>query len=114
MAEVTVVAKARAKLGREADVERALKAVIGPTHREAGCRFYALHRGLEDRGVFVVIERWTSQDALDQHLATTHVRMLFGQLADLVAGPAEVVTFEHLPVGLAEKERLGSLANTLR
>ena len=107
MADVTVIAKARATPGRDAEVERALRTVVGPTHREAGCRLYALHRGLEDRSVFVMIERWTSKEALDHHLASSHVRTLFSQLTDLLAGPAEVLIFEHLPVGLPEKERLG-------
>ena len=46
MADVTVIAKTRAKPGRESEWERALRAVVGPTHQEAGCRFYALHQTL--------------------------------------------------------------------
>ena len=108
MTEVTVIAKARAKPGREAELERILRVVIGPTHQETGCRLYALHRGLEDRNLFVMIERWTSKDDLDRHLATAHVQALFQAIPDLVATPPEIVAFEHVPVGLPGKERLGS------
>src|SRR5205807_8561080 len=40
MPELTVVAKVRAKPGREADLEREFRAIVGPTHAELGCLRY--------------------------------------------------------------------------
>ena len=37
MAGLTVMARAKAKPGREAELEQAMRAVVVPTHQEAGC-----------------------------------------------------------------------------
>jgi len=98
MKEVTVVARAKAKAGREAEMEKALRKVTEPTHQEAGCRRYAIHRGADDVGTFVVIERWDSKGDLDKHLASAHVQTFFQEINDLLAGPPELLTQELLPL----------------
>ena len=105
MAGISVVAKTHAKPGREADVEQALRAVVGPTHQAAGCLFYALHRGVDDPRVFVIIERWASREALDRHFVTPHIQALFAKVPELVAAPPEILVLEHLPEGIAAERR---------
>ncbi|MGH7274981.1 MAG: putative quinol monooxygenase, partial [Nitrospiria bacterium] len=83
MAELTVVARLKAKPGREAEVERELRALVGPTHKERGCLRYALHRSVEDRATFVVIERWASKEAFDQHFAAPYVQALLKKVPEL-------------------------------
>jgi quinol monooxygenase YgiN len=106
MPEVTVIARAKAKTGKERELEQELRAVVSPTHEETGCLRYALHRSMEDPASFMVIERWTSKQALDQHLSTPHVQTLFKKVPSLVAAPPEISVFELLPEGLPEKSRL--------
>ncbi len=103
MTELTVVARAKAKPGHEAELERELRAVVGLTHKEPGCLRYALHRSLEDPAVFMVIERWASKESLDQHFATSYVQALLKKLQDLPAAPPEIATFELLPAGQPDK-----------
>ena len=79
MAEATVIAPAEAKPGREADLERALRAVTDPTHQEIGCRLCALHRGLEDRNTFIMIERWASNEHIPIGLAEKSVSAVDSQ-----------------------------------
>src|SRR5438128_1909016 len=73
---VTVLARAKAKPGREAELEQAMRAVVMPTHQEAGCLRYTVHRSLVDPSVFITVEHWTSKEAIDGHFATGHVQTL--------------------------------------
>lgn len=106
MPEIVVVAKARVKEGSESAVEQAFREVMPPTHEEEGCLRYALHRGTDDPRTFMMIERWTSKEALDAHLATGHVQKLFASLAPLVEAPPELFLAEPLSDDLAPKGRL--------
>jgi quinol monooxygenase YgiN len=89
MSRVVVVSKMRAHPERQADAERALRALIAPTHSEAGVLLYALHRGADDPALFYFIEHYESREHLEQHLQSEHVRS-FAALADelFVEGPA--------------------------
>ncbi len=102
--ELTVIARAKAKSGREADVENALRAAVGPTHQEPGCLRYTINRGVDDPQTFVVVERWASREALDAHLKTPHIQKLFAAMGDLLAAPAEILSYQLLPEG-GEKGR---------
>ena len=103
MHEVTVIARAKAKAGCEAALERELRKVVAPTHADPGCLRYTLHRSIEDTAAFVTVERWTSKDAHDRHLGTPHVRSLFKKLPELLASSPEISLFELLPEGFPEK-----------
>jgi quinol monooxygenase YgiN len=91
MSDIVVIARAHAAAGKEEELMRALDAVTGPTHADPACLRYALHRGLEDPGTFVMIERYASKDAFDAHMASAHVQQLFAQLGGLVDGPPEML-----------------------
>jgi quinol monooxygenase YgiN len=106
MPELTVVARVKAKPGREADLEREFRAVVGPTHSESGCLRYTLHRSLEDPTLFITIERWSSKEAIDKHFGTPHIQSLLKKAGDLLAAAPEITVFELLPEGQSDKGRL--------
>ena len=106
MATVTVIARARAKQGSEALLKKAIEEVIIPTHAEAGCLKYALHRSLEDPQLFVIVEKWVSKDAHAIHMGMPYIRALFQKLPGLLAGPAEIQVFEPLPSGSPGKSTI--------
>lgn len=103
---LTVMARAKAKPGREAELEQAMRAVVAPTHQEAGCLRYTLHRSVIDRSVFVTVEHWTSKEAVDQHFATAHVQALLEKASELLMEPPDITLYELLPEGHSEKGRL--------
>ncbi len=105
MAELTVIARVKAKPGKEAELEQALRAVVGPTHAEPGCLRYALHRSTDDAATFVMVERWVSKAALDQHMETPHLKALRGKFKELLDG-RDVGIYELLPEGTPEKSRI--------
>jgi quinol monooxygenase YgiN len=84
MAELTVIARVKAKPGREAELERALQEVVGATHEEPGCLRYALHRSTEDPATFLLVERWASRAAHEEHRQTPHFKALFAKLTELL------------------------------
>jgi quinol monooxygenase YgiN len=106
MTGLTVMARAKAKAGREAELEQAMRAVVVPTHQEAGCLRYTVHRSVIDPSVFVTVEHWTSKEAIDQHFATAHVQALLKQVPNLLMEPPDITLYELLPEGDSEKGRL--------
>ncbi len=103
MSEIVVLAHAIAKSGYEKKLEEAMCAAVMPTHAEPGCLKYAFHRSAEDSRVFVMIEKWTSKEALDLHLKMPHIQTLFKKLPDLLAEPMKIQVYHALPEGLPEK-----------
>ena len=58
---VTVVATFHAKPGQEAELKKALIALVAPTRQEKGCLNYDLHVSAEDPTKFLFHENWTSK-----------------------------------------------------
>ncbi len=93
---LTVVAKFKAKAGKEDLLQETLMALVKPTHGEEGCVNYDLHRSTEDPGVFVFHENWTSEDLLNQHLRSPHVRKMIAASKDLVDGKIEIYKLKKI------------------
>lgn len=106
MPELTVIAKAKARPGREADLERELRAIVAPTHAESGCLRYTLHRSLEDPTSFITIERWVSKEAIDKHFGAPHIQSLLSKAADLLTGLPEITVYQMLPEGQGDKSKI--------
>lgn len=83
---LTAVATMRAKPGKEQELRELLEGLIAPTRAEADNVTYALHQGSQDPAVFVFYEIWTSQDALDAHLAMPHLQAALPRIPDLLDG----------------------------
>jgi quinol monooxygenase YgiN len=107
MGEVVVVGSFTARDGKEREAEDAFRALLEPTHDEQGCILYALHRGADDPRRLTFIERWGSREALDAHLSSPHIKDVLARAEDLFGDSAEIVVYEALPGGKAQK---GSLA----
>jgi quinol monooxygenase YgiN len=105
MGEVVVAATFKVKEGAEQEAESLIREVVRETHGEEGCITYALHRGVDDPGRFVLLERWRSRDDLDAHFRQPYVARL-AAAADLLAEPAGTWFVEALPEGDEAKGRL--------
>lgn len=99
MPEVYLTARITAKPGHEAEVEAAFRALLEPTHAEDGCLRYALHRVVDRPGQLLFVERWSSREALDAHLATDHLVHVGRVTEGLLAEPVELTFLEPLPGG---------------
>jgi quinol monooxygenase YgiN len=107
MSEIVVVGSFTARPGREADAAEALRALVEPTHAEDGCILYALHQGADDPRRLAFVERWASREALDDHLASSHVQQALARADELFADGGDIVVYEPLRGGNPSK---GSLA----
>jgi quinol monooxygenase YgiN len=96
MAEVRVIAKFVARKGKETQLRSLMQSMLAPTRAEAGCKLYELYES-DTRGRFFYYERWASQAALDQHIATPHFRQLKETSAELVAEPFEINILSEIP-----------------
>ena len=53
-------------------IEQALFAVVDGTRTEEGCISYELHQDINNPMIYVFVEVWKSQEAIDIHNATEH------------------------------------------
>jgi quinol monooxygenase YgiN len=94
---VVVVATILPLPEHRAEVIAAFEPLIAAVHAEdEGCELYALHAG-EDR--LVMIEKWTSRDALAAHSEANAGRGLRASLEGKLAGPTDVQILEAHPAG---------------
>lgn len=87
---LTVIARMRAKPGREAELRRELEALIEPTTSEQGNVSYDLHVGADDDAVFYFYENWKSEADLEAHLQTAPLQQFVGRAGDLLDGDLEI------------------------
>jgi quinol monooxygenase YgiN len=94
--QITVIARLTAKPGLEGRLEELLKSLVEPTRAEAGCIGYVLHRDLENRGVFYFYENWRSQEDLDKHFETPHLKQAMQTAPEILAEPLKLTRLEML------------------
>lgn len=70
---LTIIATLKARLGREEELGRELRALVEPTHAEAGCIAYEMHQSQEDQGLYMFTEAWASRPEWDAHMASPHL-----------------------------------------
>ena len=101
---VVVVALIKPKPEFRDDVIAAMKQAIPLVHEEDGCELYALHA---DDDQLVMIERWTTREALAKHGAESPGLRVFGAAIDgKLAGPTEVLRLDAIPAGDQAKGQL--------
>lgn len=111
MSEIVVVGSFTAQRGKEEEALEAFRALVAPTHAEDGCILYALHQGSDDPRRLAFVERWTSREALDAHLASEHIKDVLARAPHLFDGGGDIVVYNAVPGGEATK---GSLAEHAR
>ncbi|MEZ5330750.1 MAG: putative quinol monooxygenase [Thermoanaerobaculia bacterium] len=89
-----VIARFRAKAGKEAELRALLMGLIEPTRREAGCYRYELLVNQEEPGELVFVEEWSDEDALEAHFATAHIRAAREKLPELVAEEMDLRSYD--------------------
>ena len=86
-----------AKDGKESELEKVLLALMVDVRAEDGCIRYDLHKSGSGKE-FLFYEIWESMAHLEAHGKTPHMASMFEATENLVAGPAEVKTWEAADV----------------
>jgi len=81
---IPVVAIIKAKAHQEKNLEAVLKKMVVETKKEPGCMAYTLHLDTKDSRVFVFIEQWMSEQALQAHLTSTHIQAALARQEELI------------------------------
>lgn len=103
MSEVVVVASFVVQPGKEEEAEKFLSDLLVPTHAEAGCLLYAVHRGIEDPFRLVYIERWESRPLLDQHTSSEHIQTALSRVGEFFSETPDIIYYEAIPGGDVDK-----------
>ncbi len=69
-----VLAEIQAKPGKAELVKQALLQILEPTRQEEGCQQYELFADEKVEGLFLMQEKWTTEQALEGHNNTAHLR----------------------------------------
>lgn len=96
MSELNVVATIPVKPEHVEALRGALTQLAEATRAEDGCLAYDLFESAAAPGVFVTVERWTDQAALDAHMQSPHVAAAFASADGALAG--EVAIHPLVPV----------------
>lgn len=62
------------------------KRLVTGSRAEPGCLRYELNQSIEDPNIYIVIERWQSQHAIDLHNTTAHFTEFVNFAKDHVDG----------------------------
>ena len=71
----------------KAQIEQILHTTVDSTRKEEGNISYVLHQDINNPLVYVVIEVWKSQEAIDYHFSTPH----FKAFGEAVEGKADLI-----------------------
>ena len=93
---VHVIARVRAKEGKEEALKAVLVALVPPSRRELACYQYDLLQSAADPREFCFVERWDGEAALDQHAKSEHLTRAGTQMADLVEAPPDIRRYKQV------------------
>ena len=94
--DLIIIASAKAKPGKEKELAQALLNVASPTRDQQGSVAFSLFRSKEDASVIVGLERWSTKEDHNRHLQGEHVKTLFAAMADVLAEPPVIASYDIL------------------
>lgn len=80
---IKVVAKCTVKADSIDEYIRISKELVEETQKEEGCIFYSLHQDVNDPTILTCLETWTTQEALDAHLQSEHIKRIVPVLREM-------------------------------
>ena len=91
---VHVIARVRAREGKEEALKAVLTALVPPSRRELHCYQYDLLQSTTDPREFCFVEKWDGEQAVDAHGRSEHVAKAGAQMTDLVEAPPDIRRFK--------------------
>ncbi len=70
---------------RDEAVQVALR-MIEETHKEEGCLAYTFNFPIDDPNTFFIYEEWTSEEALNEHIRSEHMKEFQRQMPAMLVG----------------------------
>ena len=82
--QLTIIAKLKAKSGSEERLFEECRKLVAPTLAEEGCINYDMHRSVEDPGLIMFHENWTTRPLWEQHMDSEHLQRFSANTEDMV------------------------------
>lgn len=95
--EFVVIARYKARAGREDLVAAALRNMVEPTRAEPGNLDYQVLCDPAEPGVFMLFERYTGEAAFGEHLTSEHFTTWLK--GEVLPNLAERTRFDLVPIG---------------
>jgi quinol monooxygenase YgiN len=89
--ELFIFARFHALPGDEVGVEKALRNVIPPTRKEAGCLSIHAFRSIRDSRLFYIHSRWVNEAAFDNHVDLPHTVRFVDEVQPLIDQPLDTI-----------------------
>ena len=99
MSELLVVATIPATAEGTQTVRSALETLVDASRQEDGCIAYDVYESASAPGMFVTVERWTGQDAMDAHMGTPHVAAAIAAVGGALSGDIAIHPLVPVKVG---------------
>lgn len=82
--QLTIIAKLKAKSGAEEQLFEECRKLVAPTLAEEGCINYDMHRSVEDPGLIMFYENWTTRPLWERHMESPHLQEFSANTEDMV------------------------------
>jgi quinol monooxygenase YgiN len=99
MSEIVAVVVYRTRAERTDEAIEVFRRVMEPTHAEEGALACALTQSKDDPSILILIERWASQDAIEEHLGQPYVARFAEESDGLFTADPEVYFLTNVPTG---------------
>jgi quinol monooxygenase YgiN len=87
---IVVVGRVRTDADKREGLIRAGTALAAASRAESGCISYRLYEDAEFENDFVFVEEWDSDEALQRHFATSHIRDFMQAIPATIVAPPDV------------------------
>ena len=91
-----VIAKIRAKSGKEEELIKAFKDFMPKIETEEGCLVYEFHRDHKDPSLFITFEKYRDKEAMNAHATTPHVAEFLPILLELIEGQPTLEFYDEV------------------
>ena len=86
----TLIVRLKVKPGMEAKMEGAARKAEKATRSEKGNLAYEFHRDVDNKGEYVLFERWKNVAALQAHFKEDHTKTILALFAEIAVGAPEI------------------------
>ena len=93
---ISVIATLCCRKEAEAAFQAELKKLLKATLAEDGCLAYEVYECADEKGEYIVIDQWESEEALGRHQRTPHYKYFMHIAPALLAGPIEIKALNRL------------------
>ena len=87
---ITITAKSWVKTGKREDFLVLAKKMVKGSRKEKGCISYNLYEDIKNPDVFIVIEEWEDETAIQNHNTSKHFTEIVPEMGKLRQGKPEV------------------------